>query len=175
MRVSAADIKLDAQTQIHKAFDLGSITSNIHLSGKDLADFYYLTGLALPNTPPYDLTGLVRRENMKFSVDDFKGTLGKSDILHGKWSIDAGRARPLLSADLTSSLLNLADLATPLGTQASAGNKSNTPAAPKEGGQIKNPRAKSGKEARKAVASVDQQATETGFLLPEYRTAGCSL
>jgi uncharacterized protein involved in outer membrane biogenesis len=165
-KVTAADIKLDAQTQIHKAFDLGSITSNIHLSGKDLADFYYLTGLALPNTPPYDLTGLVRRENMKFSVDDFKGTLGKSDI-HGKLSIDAGRARPLLSADLTSSLLNLADLATPLGTQASAGNKSNTLAAPKERGQIKNPRAKPGKEARKAVASVDQQATETGFLLPD--------
>jgi uncharacterized protein involved in outer membrane biogenesis len=165
-KVTAADIKLDAQTQIQKAFDLGSITSNIHLSGKDLADFYYLTGLALPNTPPYDLTGTARRENMKFSVDDFKGKLGKSDI-HGKLSIDAGRARPLLSAALTSSLLNLADLATPLGTQASVGNKSNTLAAPKEGGQIKNPRAKPGKEARKAVASVDQQATETGFLLPD--------
>jgi uncharacterized protein involved in outer membrane biogenesis len=165
-KVTAADIKLDAQTQIHKAFDLGSVTSNIHLSGKDLADFYYLTGLALPNTPPYDLTGLVRRESMKFSMDDFKGKLGKSDI-HGKLSIDAGRAHPLLSADLTSSLLNLADLAAPLGTQASAGNKGDTLAGTKAGAQAKNPRAKPGKEARQAVASVDQQATETGFLLPD--------
>jgi uncharacterized protein involved in outer membrane biogenesis len=165
-KVTAADIKLEARTEIHKAFDLGSLTSSIHLSGKDLADFYYLTGLALPNTPPYALTGLVRRDNMKFSVDDFKGKLGKSDI-HGKLSIDAGRARPFLSADLTSSLLNLADLATPLGTQVSAGNKGDTLAAPEEGGQTKNPRAKPGKEARKAIASVDQQATETGFLLPD--------
>ena len=165
-KLTAADIKLNARTEIHKAFDLGSITSNIHLSGKDLADFYYLTGLALPNTPPYDLTGLVRRENMKFSVDDLKGRLGKSDI-HGKLSIDAAHARPFLRADLHSSLLSLADLATPLGTQASAGNKGDTLAAPKEGAQAKNPRAKPGKEARKAVASVDQQATETGFLLPD--------
>jgi AsmA family protein len=165
-KVTAADIKLEAHTEIHKAFDFGSVTSTVHLSGKDLADFYYLTGLALPNTPPYDLTGLVRRENLKFSVDDFKGQLGSSDI-HGTISIDAGRARPFLRADLTSSLLKLADLATPLGTQASAGNKGDTLAAPKEGAQIKNPRAKPGKEARKAVGEVDQQATETGFLLPD--------
>ena len=164
--VTAADIKLEAHTEIHRAFDLGSVNSNIHVSGKDLADFYYLTGLALPNTPPYDLTGLVRRENMKFFVEDFKGKLGNSDI-HGKVSIDAGRARPFLSADLISSLLSLADLATPLGTQASVGNKGSTLAAPPEGAQTGNPRAKLGKEARKAVASVDQQATETGFLLPD--------
>jgi uncharacterized protein involved in outer membrane biogenesis len=162
--VTAADINLEARTEIHKAFDFGSVSSNIHLSGKDLADFYYLTGLALPNTPPYDLTGLVRRDKMKFFVDDFKAKLGKSDI-HGKLS--TGRARPLLSANLTSSLLNLADLATPLGTQASAANKGDTLAAPKASGQIKNPRATPGKEARRTVASVDQQATETGFLLPD--------
>ena len=164
--ITAADINLEARTEIHKAFDFGSVSSSIHLSGKDLADFYYLTGLALPNTPPYDLTGLVRRDNMKFSVDDFKAKLGKSDV-HGKLSIDTGRARPLLSADLTSSLLNLADLATPLGTQVSAANKGDTLAAPKASEQIKNPRATAGKEARKAVASVDQQATGTGFLLPD--------
>jgi uncharacterized protein involved in outer membrane biogenesis len=165
-QVTAADIKLDAETEIHKAFDLGSITSKIHLSGKDLADFYYLTGLALPNTPPYDITGLVRRDEMKFAMDDFKGRLGKSDI-HGKVTVDAGRDRPMLTADLSSSLLNLADLAAPLGTQASAGNKADTLAATDPEAQSTNPKSKPNKRARAAVAKVDAQATETGYLLPD--------
>jgi hypothetical protein len=61
----------------------------------------------------------------------------------------------------------LPDLAAPLGTQASAGNKGDTLAGTKAAAQGKNPRAKPGKEARQTVASVDQQATETGFLLPD--------
>jgi hypothetical protein len=162
--MTAADIKLDAHTKILRAFDFGGLDSTFHLRGKDLADAYYLTGLALPNTPAYDVAGTIHRHELKFDVDDFKGRLGKSDI-GGKIAIDAGRPRPFFQADLKSSLLNLADLATPLGTQASAENKSGT-LAPAQGGKV-NPRSKSSARARPTVSSVDVQAKESGFLLPD--------
>ncbi len=123
--VTAADIKLTAHTTIQHPFDLGAVTSNFHLTGKDLADAYYLSGLALPNTPPYDVAGTAVRDGMKFSVDDFHGRLGGSDI-NGKLAIDTGGDRPKLSATLTSRVLNLADLAAPLGTQATPEQKSDT-------------------------------------------------
>jgi AsmA family protein len=134
--VTAADIKLTAHTEIQHPFDLAAVTSKLHLTGQDLADFYYLTGLALPNTPPYDVAGTAVRNGMKFSIDDFHGRLGGSDI-SGKLAIDTGPERPKLTATLNSQVLNLADLAAPLGTQATAGNKSATLAAKPQGAKTK--------------------------------------
>ena len=123
--VTAADIKLTAHTDIAHPFDMGEVTSKFHLSGKDLADAFYLTGLALPNTPPYDLSGTAVRNGMKFRIDDFHGRLGGSDI-NGKVGIDTGRDRPKLTAVLNSRVLDLADLAAPLGTQATPDKKADT-------------------------------------------------
>jgi AsmA family protein len=162
----AADISLNAHTQIKHPFDFGDVNAKFRLRGKDLADVYYLTGLALPNTPPYDLTGMVVRDRLKFTVEDFKGRLGGSDI-NGTLAIDADRDRPLLKAELRSSLLNLQDLAAPLGTQASVENKSDTLAQPKGQTSETNPKSKPGKRARNAVAKADLQAADTGYLLPD--------
>ena len=123
--VSAADIKLTAHTNIAHPFDLGEVTAKFHLAGKDLADAFYLTGLALPNTPPYDLTGTAVRNGMTFTVNDFRGRLGSSDI-NGKVSVDSGHERPFLRAQLNSLSLNLAALAAPLGSQAVPENKADT-------------------------------------------------
>jgi hypothetical protein len=127
--VTAADIKLSAHATIPHPFDLAALQASFHLSGSDLADVYYLTGLALPNTPPYDVSGTLVRDQLRFKVDDFHGKLGSSDV-SGNLSIDTGRERPKLTAILASKQLNLADLAAPLGTEATPARKSNTLAAP---------------------------------------------
>jgi hypothetical protein len=127
--VTAADIKLSAHATVAHPFDLAKLKASLHVSGSDLADVYYLTGLALPNTPPYEVTGTVVRDNLRFTIDDFQGKLGSSDIA-GKIAIDTGRERPKLDATLTSKQLNLADLAAPLGTEATPASKSNTLARP---------------------------------------------
>jgi uncharacterized protein involved in outer membrane biogenesis len=123
--VSAADIKLDAHTEILHPFDLAAVHSTFHLSGRDLADVFYITGLALPNTPPYDISGTLLRDNLLFRVDDLRGKLGGSDI-GGKVSIDTSRERPKLTAALSSNQLNIADLAAPLGSEATPQQKSGT-------------------------------------------------
>jgi uncharacterized protein involved in outer membrane biogenesis len=123
--VSAADIKLNAHVTIPRPFDLAMLQATFHVSGTDLSDVYYLTGLALPNTPPYDVSGTLTRDNLKLQVDNFQGKLGSSDVA-GKLGVDTGHQRPKLTAILTSKELNFADLAAPLGTQATPARKSNT-------------------------------------------------
>jgi uncharacterized protein involved in outer membrane biogenesis len=129
MSVTAADIKLNAHTDIAHPFDLASVRSKFEIKGQDLADIYYLSGLALPNTPPYDIAGTIERENLKFKINDLRGTLGSSDIA-GQLAIDTGLDRPKLTAQLTSKQLNFADLAAPLGTQATPQQKTSTLAQP---------------------------------------------
>jgi uncharacterized protein involved in outer membrane biogenesis len=164
--VSAADIKLNAHTTIPHPFDLAAITSRFQLSGKDLADVYYLTGLALPNSPPYEVSGTLVRNNLKFDADDFKGRFGGSDI-GGHLSIDTAPERPKLTANLVSKSLNLADLATPLGTQASRGIKSGTLAQPESAPASASGTDKKGRKPRAAIAAKDLQAKESGLLLPD--------
>jgi uncharacterized protein involved in outer membrane biogenesis len=127
--ITAADIKLNAHATITHPFDLALLQATFQVSGSDLADLYYLTGLALPNTPPYDVSGTLVRDNLRFKVDDFRGRLGSSDI-SGNLAIDTSRERPKLTATLVSKQLNLADLAAPLGTQATPARKPSTLAAP---------------------------------------------
>jgi hypothetical protein len=127
--IAAADIKANAHVSIEHPFDLAKLQANLHISGSDLADVYYLTGLALPNTPPYEVAGTLVRDNLRFSIDDFQGKLGSSDIA-GKIAIDTAHERPKLAATLVSKLLNLSDLAAPLGTEATPERKANTLAQP---------------------------------------------
>ena len=127
--VSAADIKLRAHASIAHPFDLAVLQATFQVSGSDLADVYYLTGLALPNTPPYDVSGTLVRDNLRFKVDDFHGRLGSSDV-SGNLVIDTSRTRPKLTATLVSKQLNLGDLAAPLGTEATPKGTSNTLATP---------------------------------------------
>jgi len=127
--VTAADIKLHAHTEFPRPFDMATVRSTFKVSGSDLADVYYLTGLALPNTPPYDVAGTLERDKLVFRVDDLRGKLGGSDI-EGKVSIDTGHERPKLTATLTSKQFAFADLASPLGTQATPERKNATLAKP---------------------------------------------
>jgi AsmA family protein len=48
-KVAAADINLNAKITVERPFDLSQLDIDFVVSGKDLADGFYLTGLALPN------------------------------------------------------------------------------------------------------------------------------
>jgi uncharacterized protein involved in outer membrane biogenesis len=117
--LTASDITLDAHTSFPKPFDLAEYRVRFSVSGSDLADVFYLTGLALPNTPPYQLAADVRHDGNVFRLDDLKGKLGSSDI-EGNLEVQAGGARPKLIAKLRSQRLDIVDLAPTLGHPASS-------------------------------------------------------
>jgi AsmA family protein len=159
--VTASDINLEAQITVAKPFDLGLLDVKFVVSGKDLADVYYLTGLVLPNTPRYRFEASVHVDGTTITGDDFSGRLGSSD-LSGKITVQTGGPRPKLSAKLTSNTLNIVDLAPTLGHPA---DKSDSLAA-SDGGRstsAKPPKAKQGSSGRKS----DSDSKLNPLLLPD--------
>ena len=119
--LTASDIKLEARTSFPKPFDLARYSVKFEVSGNDLADVYYLTGLALPNTPPYRLSADVEHRGTLFRMDDLKGKLGSSDI-EGMVEIETAHKRPKFTAKLRSDTLDMVDLAPTLGHPAAPAN-----------------------------------------------------
>lgn len=115
--IVASTIHVSAVMSILKPFDLSEFTAKLHVSGEDLADAYYLTGVALPNTAKYDIAGDVHRTDALFQIDGLKGQIGASDI-GGSLGVDTTKKRLSLKAKLVSKNLNFKDLAPTLGTQA---------------------------------------------------------
>ena len=114
--IRAGRTKVKSRITITKPFDMGSVVADIEASGDDLADLYYLSGLALPNTAPYTVSSHLQREGSRLQLTNFKGSLGKSDI-HGTMSIETATERPLLTADLYTRMLDITDLGPTLGSR----------------------------------------------------------
>ena len=112
--VAAADIDLHTRIRVLKPFDLSQLDVGFAITGHDLADVYYLTGLALPNTPPYRLQATVQARGTAYTLNDLHGRLGSSD-LSGQFAVETGGKIPKLTARLHSNALQLVDLAPTLG------------------------------------------------------------
>jgi uncharacterized protein involved in outer membrane biogenesis len=116
VHMTAADISLAMHATVPKPFDLAAYDAAFTVSGDDLADAYYLTGLALPNSARYKVDGTLKHRGDQFQIDDVHGQTGSSDIT-GNVSVSVREKRPKLTAQLTSTHLNIADLAPALGTR----------------------------------------------------------
>jgi len=114
--VRAGATRIDAKGSLAKPFDLGKMQVAATFVGQDLADLYYLTGLALPNTPPYRLSGDIGRDVDDWRINNLAGKIGDSD-LHGKLTVDASGERPYLTGDIASRKLNFDDLGPLIGAR----------------------------------------------------------
>lgn len=112
--VRGGDTRLDAVGRVNKPFDLGRFGGHVTLAGPDLNEVYRLTGLALPNTPPYSITGELERYPNRWTLNGFTGRIGDSDV-RGDLAVQGGRDRPLLTADIRSRRLDFDDLGSILG------------------------------------------------------------
>ncbi len=113
--IHAADTHVTAEGHLAKPFDTGTYTTHLHLTGADLADLYYLTGLALPNTPHYDIQGVLSHKGREYDLDKAAGRIGDSDVEGGLKMLVTGQNRPNLTATLSSHVLDTRDLATLFG------------------------------------------------------------
>jgi uncharacterized protein involved in outer membrane biogenesis len=103
--------------------NLGALDVRLWFSGSSMAKLYPLTGITLPDTPPYATEGHLRaelhRHGSRFSYQDFKGRVGGSD-LSGNLLFVTSDPRPKLSGDLHSTLLQFSDLAPLVGADSNA-------------------------------------------------------
>lgn len=111
--LSGAGSRLVADGAITRPFDLGRFTSTLSLQGRNLNDLYLLTGVTLPNTPPYRLSGNLTRDDALWTFNDFSGRVGASD-LSGDVRVDASD-RLRVDAQLASQRLDIDDLMAILG------------------------------------------------------------
>jgi uncharacterized protein involved in outer membrane biogenesis len=116
LEVKAADTKIGADGRVLEPFDLGRLELRAHASGNDMADLYYLTGIAIPNTPPYEVTATLSRDGPRTRVTDIEGKLGRSDI-RGEAEVDASGERTKVTADLSSDRLVVSDLSALFGVR----------------------------------------------------------
>jgi len=99
-----------AHGSLPQPFDLSLVDAQFDASGADLRDLYYLTGVSLINTGTFRLHGRMVRRGSETLFDDLKVTSGQSD-LRGRVSLNTQKSgRTLVNADLSSSLLRLADV-----------------------------------------------------------------
>lgn len=111
---------------------LGALDVRLRLSGDSMSKLYPLTGVVLPDTPPYDTRGrliaTLAKDKSVFRYQDFTGRVGGSDI-GGTLTFAQGAPRNKLSGELVSKELRFVDLAPLIGANAKPGEKaaSDTP------------------------------------------------
>jgi uncharacterized protein involved in outer membrane biogenesis len=100
---------------ITQPFHLDRFTARIDVSGPTLRDLYFMTGLVLPNTPPYRMTlTAVRESSTYYRLNGINATMGGTD-LQGDLAVDAAQDIPLLSGKVASRVLNFEDLGAVVG------------------------------------------------------------
>ena len=120
---------LNAEGQVGGVKNLSQIDAKVSVSGPSLSALYPTLPVALPDTPPFRVTGRLVRDDGVYTYTDFSGVIGNTDLA-GDARYERREARPLLTATLKSRSLDLADLGPLVGLPPRAG-VSAAPVAPK--------------------------------------------
>ncbi|MGI9170759.1 MAG: AsmA family protein [Caulobacteraceae bacterium] len=113
-RIAAGATKVAASGALAHPFDLNRVAGRLKVSGPDFAGLKALTGVALPSTPPYDLSAGFARVGVRYAFRGIAGRVGDSDLA-GDLTADSRAGRPFVVATLASRRLKLADLAAVIG------------------------------------------------------------
>jgi uncharacterized protein involved in outer membrane biogenesis len=86
-----------------------NVDATMVISGGNLAPLGDVLKISLPHTKPYKLSGTLERRGTKWTFRQFRGVVGRSD-LGGDFNVDTAGERPVLTADLKSTLMDIKDL-----------------------------------------------------------------
>ncbi len=89
--------------------DLARFELQVRIAGKTLKDLHKAVGVVLPDSPPYQIAGRLRRDGARFTFDPFQGRVGDSDLRGGVSFVRTG-GRPTFQARLQSNVLDFKDL-----------------------------------------------------------------
>lgn len=93
--------------------DLAALDMRLAVSGLSMGRLYAVTGIILPETPPFATEGHLLGTlgpNGNWSYNKFRGKVGSSDI-NGDLNFQLKKPRPLLSGTIVSESLQFSDLA----------------------------------------------------------------
>jgi uncharacterized protein involved in outer membrane biogenesis len=123
--------RLTLKGAVRNPLVLGGADLRLDMAGPDMALLLPLTGIAIPKTPPYHVSGKLDYADGVVQFQNFTGRVGSSDLA-GTVKVDtkptrsAPPGRPVIVADLQSNLVDLKDLGGFIGAEpgdASKGTK----------------------------------------------------
>ncbi|MFP3647296.1 AsmA family protein [Paraburkholderia sp. SIMBA_054] len=121
--VKAGDLRIALVGTVTDPAHLAAVDLRLWLQGTSLDHLYDLTGITLPETPPYasegHLIGNFKPGASVFRYENFTGRVGGSD-LNGMLVYTQREPRPLLEGTLVSNLLQFRDLAPIIGADSNA-------------------------------------------------------
>ena len=107
--IHAGDTVVTAQGSVTRPFHFDRFQAVLSLTGPNLADLYYLTGLTPPGTPPYKVRGNLQRDGEQYRFTAINGSLGQSDI-NGDLAVNVSGDIPEMTGKLASRVLAFDDL-----------------------------------------------------------------
>ena len=107
--VRIGDTRASLDGKLAEAMSFGGLDAKFAIAGPNPALLVPILGIPIPQLPPYELTGTLRQEGAVWSYRGFKGKVGDSDLA-GDISVDTGRERPFIEANLVSNRLDLDDI-----------------------------------------------------------------
>ncbi|MFZ3084403.1 AsmA family protein [Rhodoferax ferrireducens] len=113
---SVGHTRVRAEGSITSLLKFTAVDLTLALSGDNLAQLYPLLGITFPATRSYVTAGHLLHNGNSWRYEKFSGRIGTSDIA-GSLQVKTGGQRPALTAELTSSVLDLADLGPLIGSR----------------------------------------------------------
>ncbi len=115
---------------IEQPLTFGGARLKLLFAGPDMSLLFPLTGVPIPQTPPYSVQGNLDYARQRISFRDFEGRVGSSD-LGGTITVLPDHV-PTVDATLTSRRVDLADLGGFIGSKPGHANDTRTTPAEKE-------------------------------------------
>ena len=160
LQVANGPTRVSLTGTVENPLNFAGANLTLKLSGPDMAQLTPLTGIPIPQTPPFSINGKLDYDAQRVRFTDFHGRLGDSD-LNGDIAVEPARhPRPLVEATLYSHSVNLADLGGFIGT---------TP------GQKNDQSAQQRAEVEHHEASTDKVLPQTPVSLPKLNFADVQL
>ena len=110
LHVANGPTKVSLTGEVDEPLTLGGARLKLVFEGPDMERLLPLTGIPIPHTPPYKLTGNLDYQKSRIVFDHFHGIVGSSD-LGGSIAVEPHGKVPDVRADLSSRNINLNDLA----------------------------------------------------------------
>lgn len=123
LTAQSGDTHIQLKGTIEDIEQLAGANLQLEIQGQDLADLYKIVHIPFQPSPPFTLRGHLDYGSggKRIRFTDFAGRVGQSD-LEGNFDVDRSGARPLVTADLQSRDVRLADLGGFIGAPPGAAN-----------------------------------------------------
>ena len=132
LQVANGPTKISLVGTVKDPLSFAGADLKLDLSGPDMSLLLPLTGVAIPRTPPYRITGSLDYADGSVRFNGMNGKVGSSD-LGGDIQVDTKPQRPVLTADLQSKRVDLKDLGGFIGADPGDASKGTKKAAPSNG------------------------------------------